>query len=229
MEPQRSDPEGAGATVRHQAAAELRAAILDHEYPPGRRLPERELAERLRVSRTTVREVLGDLRATGLVTLIPQRGAIVTVLARSEAEDLYEIRHRTETLVVEKFVARATDDQVENLQHAVEELAIAAAAKAAASDLLTRRDAIFTVLLDGAQSPALSQLTEGLRARVDVLRASSIADQVRLQQSLDEWRDVVSAVRNRDYTLAIAIYGAHLRKSADVALSYLSEQWEEHS
>ena len=66
----------------------------------------------MNVSRTTVRDVFGDLRAMGLVTLIPQRGAFVALIGRAEAEVLYELRHRVETLVVDRFAMRATGNHV---------------------------------------------------------------------------------------------------------------------
>jgi hypothetical protein len=79
-------------------------------------LTEREVILRSNVSQTTVRDVLGDLRATGLVTLIPQRSAFVILIGRAEAEDLYEVRHRVETLVVGRFAMRATGDHVLRLR-----------------------------------------------------------------------------------------------------------------
>lgn len=227
MDRDRADAASPEKTLRDQAAETLRGAILDREYPPGRRVTERELMDRLGVSRTTVREVLGDLRSTGLVTLIPQRGAVVTVLDRSEAEDLYEIRHRVETLVVERFVSRATDPQVTALEAAIDDLVAAAVADAPASRLLAQRDAVFDILLEGAASPALEQVTQGVRARVDVLRATSIADATRLRDSLQEWRELAAAIRGRDATLALAIYGAHLRKAADVALTSIAAEHQE--
>jgi DNA-binding FadR family transcriptional regulator len=102
----------------------------------------------------------------------------------------------------------------------------AARADASASHLLAQRDAVFAILLEGAASPALQQVTEGVRARVDVLRATSIADATRLRDSLQEWRELAAAVRGRDTTLALAIYGAHLRKAADVALTSLASEEE---
>ena len=67
----------AAAPLRERVIATLREAILDFELRPGQRLIERELIERLGVSRTTVRESLRELDSEGLVTVVPQRGAVV--------------------------------------------------------------------------------------------------------------------------------------------------------
>ena len=66
------------APLREQVIAALRQAILDFQLKPGQRLVERELIEQLGVSRTTIREALRELTAEGLITVIPQKGAIVS-------------------------------------------------------------------------------------------------------------------------------------------------------
>src|ERR671930_1642149 len=103
-----SNSEGAGdlsmrvgrvaAPLREQVLDVLRQAILDFRFKPGQRLIERELIEQIGVSLTTVREVLRQLAAEGLVTTIPQKGAIVASPSRADAEDLYEVRAALEAL-----------------------------------------------------------------------------------------------------------------------------------
>lgn len=88
------------APLREQVIEALRAAILEFGLTPGQRLVERELIEQLGVSRTTVREALRELTSEGLVTVVPQCGAIVSSPSPSEAEELYEARVALESLVV---------------------------------------------------------------------------------------------------------------------------------
>jgi DNA-binding GntR family transcriptional regulator len=76
------------APLRDQVLDIVRQGILDFRLRPGQRLIERELIEQLGVSRATVREVIARLASEGLVTNIPQRGAIVTVLTAEEAADI---------------------------------------------------------------------------------------------------------------------------------------------
>jgi DNA-binding GntR family transcriptional regulator len=61
------------APLREQVLDLLRQAIVEHRLKPGQRLIERELVEQIGVSRTTIREVLRQLAAEGLVATIPQR------------------------------------------------------------------------------------------------------------------------------------------------------------
>src|SRR5690349_4953493 len=74
------------------AADLIREAILDGELPAGARLKEDELAERLDVSRTPVREALRRLEAEGLVVHEPKRGAAVRSYTPEELDDMYRLR-----------------------------------------------------------------------------------------------------------------------------------------
>ena len=107
------------APLREQAVGVLREAILDFRLRPGQRLVERELIEQTGVSRATIREALRQLTAEGLVTIIPQRGAVVVELTQKEARDLYELRATLEALVARLFAERATDEQVAQLRQVV--------------------------------------------------------------------------------------------------------------
>jgi len=80
------------APLRAQAASVLREAILSLSLREGERLVERELIDRLGVSRTTVREALRELESEGLVEVIPQRGAVVRTVSPADAADLYGAR-----------------------------------------------------------------------------------------------------------------------------------------
>src|SRR5262245_9679086 len=78
--------------LRKQAEEGLRKAILSGQYDAGERLKERQLMESLGVSRTLLREALRQIEAEGLVTLVPNRGPVVSVLSYEDAEEIYEVR-----------------------------------------------------------------------------------------------------------------------------------------
>jgi DNA-binding GntR family transcriptional regulator len=80
------------APLREQVLDLLRREIVEMRLRPGQRLVERELIQRIGVSRTTIREALRELAAEGLVTTIPQKGAIVAVPSWRGAEEVYEVR-----------------------------------------------------------------------------------------------------------------------------------------
>lgn len=73
------------------AYAQLKTEIRQGRMPAGFQSPEPEVADRLGMSRTPVREALIRLQAEGLIKLIPRRGAHVLPIERADLEDIYEI------------------------------------------------------------------------------------------------------------------------------------------
>ncbi|MXO55278.1 GntR family transcriptional regulator [Pontixanthobacter gangjinensis] len=75
-----------------QAAKTLRAMIIDGVIPDGDRINEVHLSQRLQISRTPIREGLGQLVAEGFVEIIPRRGFFACPLNANEFSDLYDLR-----------------------------------------------------------------------------------------------------------------------------------------
>ena len=96
----------------------LRNAILKGELKPGERLMEIQLAQKLGVSRTPVREALRKLDLEGLVIMIPRRGAIVADITVQDLNDVLEVRQALEELAVRKACDCATDEQLKALKQA---------------------------------------------------------------------------------------------------------------
>lgn len=215
------------APLREQAAEALRSAIVSLELPPGYRLRERELIERLAVSRTTVREALRELESEGLVTVIPQRGAVVATLSAREAADLYEARVAIEALVVRRFVERAPDPAIAELREAVDEFT-ALSERGTLRDgggnireMLAAKDRFYDVLVRGASSPPLQQLLGSLQARVRQLRATSLSQDGRPKQAAQELRELLEAIAARDVDAAERLSSAHVRAAASTGLGAL--------
>ena len=78
--------------LREVVAEEIRAMIVRGDLAPGERLLEDRLAEQLGVSRNPVREAIRSLEATGLVEVVPRRGAYVSRLDVEDARQLLEVR-----------------------------------------------------------------------------------------------------------------------------------------
>jgi DNA-binding GntR family transcriptional regulator len=208
------------APLREQVLNLVRSAILNLDLKPGQRLVERELIEQLGVSRTTVREVIGQLTAEGLVTMIPQKGAVVSVLSVDEAKDIYEMRAVLEAIAVRRFVERSKAEHREQLKGALSE--VEAAAGLTASDELAAKDRFYEVLLAGAGSSPLTQILSSLQGRVRVLRATSLSVPGRPQEAAAEIREVVEAIFAGDADRAAWACQRHVRNAARIGLEQLS-------
>jgi DNA-binding GntR family transcriptional regulator len=212
------------APLREQVLDVLRQAILDFRLKPGQRLIERELIEQTGVSRTTIREVLRQLAAEGLVTTIPQKGAIVMVPSAQEAADLYEVRAVLEALAGRRFVKHATDDQVKQLRKAFREIERVMRRKNPdIQDVLQAKDRFYDVLLEGAGNSAIRSTLDGLRARVRMLRATSLSQPDRSAETIEEIRAIVEAAEARDADAMADACAHHVNQAARSGLRGLAE------
>lgn len=213
-------PGRVAAPLRDQVLGLVRGAILNLDLKPGQRLVERELIAQLGVSRTTIREVIGQLAAEGLVTMIPQKGAVVSVLSVEEARDIYEMRAVLEAIAVRHFVERATAEHLDQLKAALCE--VEAAADLTAAKELAAKDKFYGVLLAGAASSPLTQILSSLQGRVRVLRATSLSAPGRPRESAAEIRAVVEAILDGDAARAAEACQTHVRNAARIGLEQRS-------
>jgi DNA-binding GntR family transcriptional regulator len=214
------------APLREQVLDALREAILRFELKPGQRLVERQLIEQTGVSRTTVREVLRELTAEGLVKVIPQRGAIVHSPTPDEAADLYAVRVSLESLAVQRFIERAPQEAVDALGETVTELGELISSGVGMLELLGAKDHFYDVLLDGAASPTVRQILGGVQARIRLLRATSMSQPGRPQQMLEELRALVEAIAARESDEATRLCAVHLNNAAAAGVSALPTEGE---
>jgi DNA-binding GntR family transcriptional regulator len=211
------------APLRDQVLAIVRQAILEFRLRPGQRLIERELVEQLGVSRATVREVLALLVSEGLVTVIPQRGAIVSVLSETEAADIYDMRQYLEALAVRRFVERAKPGQISQLRASLEALEQVSGSDTDRLAELRAKDAFYEVLLAGADSRPLAQTLTTLQGRVQILRATSLSQPGRAKQAADELRRVLELIEKGDADGAADACAEHVRHAAKAGLAKLAE------
>lgn len=213
--------ERVAAPLREQVLDLLRREIVEMRLQPGQRLVERELIERIGVSRTTIREALRQLTAEGLVSTIPQRGAIVAIPTAKQAAEVYEVRALLEGAAAREFVENASPQQVEALREAFHAVERASREEEAPRLVLQAKSRLYAVLFDGADNATIRTILEGLQARVSVLRATTLAAPGRLEQSVFEIRAMVEAVEARDPEAAAAAAAHHVRQAAQTLFTQL--------
>ena len=98
----------------------LRQAILRGELKPGERLMEIQLANKLGVSRTPIREAIRKLELEGLVLMIPRTGAEVADITEKSLKDVLEVRRALEELSVKLTCDRITKEELKELEQAAE-------------------------------------------------------------------------------------------------------------
>ena len=104
---------------------DLKDKILKNQLLPGDKLIEMEIASKLGVSRTPVREALKKLEEDGLVTSFPRKSFIVSKISVKEAKNLYIVRKSLEPLAVELLAEKGFNEKTEYFQKVNEDLRVA--------------------------------------------------------------------------------------------------------
>jgi DNA-binding GntR family transcriptional regulator len=205
------------AAARDAAERVLRAAISRGDMPPGHRLVEAELAERIGVNRSSVRLALDVLIGDGLVERIPNRGARVRVVSVEEAVATTECRMVLEGLLARKAAERVTGEQVGRLRAHLSAMRDAVQC----GDLLKYSDLISQLhglVRDTARHPVAAGLVDRLQAQVVRHQFQLSLRPGRPQVSLRELTAVVDAIAAGDPDGAESATVAHFR-SVVAALS----------
>ncbi|HSK99542.1 MAG TPA: GntR family transcriptional regulator [Rubrobacteraceae bacterium] len=100
----------------------LRRMIIEGEYGPDERLIEEQLAERLGVSRTPIRQALTMLEAEGLVEIAPHRGAMVCSFSVEDVRDIYDLRAVLEGYAARRAARRISGEELGRLSELAEEM-----------------------------------------------------------------------------------------------------------
>jgi DNA-binding GntR family transcriptional regulator len=213
-------------TSTERALAALRDLILHGQFAAGARLGEVELAERLGVSRTPVREALTRLAAEGLVELVPNRGARVASWSVSELEGVFDLRSTVEPLLTGHAVTRARPTDVAALDElAADMLAVGLPGHRQDLDALVPLNRRFHGrLVDMADQPVLATALAGAIHAPLQLRNFHAYDEAALRRSLAHHVEIVAAIRAGDPTWARAVMTAHIHNARAVMLRAAREQ-----
>jgi DNA-binding GntR family transcriptional regulator len=204
-------------SLRSRIIDALRRAIETGVLEPGARLIERELCEQLKVSRTSLREALGELQAEGILTYSPTRRLSVSVISPADAENAYRIRGTLEALVVEQFIEKASEDDVAALNQEGERLK-AAYRSGDVDRMLVAKRAFYDRICTGAQNAIAFDIINRLVLRTSGLRRHSLMRSERQQQSIKEIDLLLDAIARRDSEAARRAALQNVANSARSAL-----------
>jgi DNA-binding GntR family transcriptional regulator len=204
-------------SLRSRIIEALRRAIETGVLAPGARLVERELCEQLKVSRTSLREALGELQAEGILSYSPTRRLSVSVISSADAENAYRIRGTLEALVVEQFIEKAGEDDVATLIEEGDRLK-AAYRSGDVDRMLVAKRAFYDRICSGAQNAIAFDIINRLVLRTSGLRRQSLQRRERQAQSIKEVDVLLAAIARRDVDVARKAALQNVANSAKSAL-----------
>lgn len=183
MEPRRAD------TI----AKALEEMILDGTFVDGDRLDEVQLSERFGVSRTPLREALQRLALSGLVALVPRRGAFVRQPGLVELVEMFEVMAELEAVCGRLAATRVSETALAALREANQKCRVALEA-GSANDYFTENETFHKVIYRLSGNGFLEQEALRLQKRLRPFRRLQLRYRGRLAQSMSEHEAIVEAL-----------------------------------
>jgi DNA-binding GntR family transcriptional regulator len=223
-------------------AANLQARVLSGELPSGTRLRQEALAEEFGVSRTPVREALRQLQSTGLVELLPNRGAIVRGPSARDIREAYEVRAELEGLAAELAAERISDRDLLRLREAqalfretVETLIERRARRPAPwkdeSVWVRANDLFHQTILDAAANARLRATIDDLHRSFprDLTWAALSDSSPLLEENIEQHEAVLQAIEERDPAEARRRMVEHVRSAGELVTLHFEQAGSETS
>lgn len=191
----------------------LRQAILKGELKPGERLMEIQLANKLGVSRTPVREAIRKLELEGLVLMIPRKGAEVADITEKSLKDVLEVRRALEELAVQLACEKITPKDIAELKKAAEEFRQIAKEK----DVTQTAEAdvrFHDIIYMATDNQKLMVLLSNLREQMYRYRVEYLKREEAHPILFEEHDEIIRCLEARDKVKATEIVGKHITNQA---------------
>ena len=195
--------------LRDSVYNKLRQMILTGEYPPGERLMEVHLGDKLGVSRTPIREAIRMLELEGLVTMIPRKGAMVSQITEKNMSDVLEVRRALDILCVQLACERISPEGIAELKKAKEKFEEAIDGND--SRVIAQADVEFhNVIIHATGNDRLISLEDSLSLPMYRYRYEYIKDISGHGNLVKEHRKIVGAIEKRNAEAAAEAAGEHI-------------------
>lgn len=189
----------------------LRKAILLGELEPGERLREVELASRMGVSRTPIREAIRMLELEGLVTMIPRCGALVSQITMQGLKDVLEVRTALEELAIRLACDRITEEQLDRLREAMREFEKSTGSKKEVR--IAEADVRFhDIIIEASKNEKLMQMISNLSEQFYRYRYEYVKDAKRHGALIEEHRNMFECIQRNDKDRAAEIMRLHIAR-----------------
>ncbi|MEX2623984.1 MAG: GntR family transcriptional regulator [Acidimicrobiia bacterium] len=219
--PARSSNVKGWGSLAEVAHARLKEAIQAHEFEPGQRMREADIAGWLGISRTPTRDALRQLESEGLLRSAPRRGLVVATLDHHRVSEIYDVRAVLESLAARRAARQATSAEIALLRGNLKRQD-----EADPEDiplLLELNRSFHGGIYQAARNRYLLSTVEALATPLALLRGTTYARPERRIEALEQHRRILAAMENHDGDLAAHLAAEHVRAAEQIRLMNLAE------
>ncbi|WP_134700762.1 GntR family transcriptional regulator [Ammoniphilus sp. YIM 78166] len=201
-------------TTKERVYRQIKNAVLHGQIPGNEIFTEVQLAEMLNTSRTPVREAILDLSKEGLITTVPRKGLQVRKITHSELEQIFLLRTSIESEIMKALTESITDEQLEVLSEIcnLQEEAM----NNNENERFINLDQEFHLnLVRFVKFELVEQVLLNLHDLSQLIGLQAIQKQNRMKEVLDEHRNIIRALSDKDKGLAVEVMIDHLNRTKE--------------
>jgi DNA-binding GntR family transcriptional regulator len=197
-------------SLRERVYLHIKDLILDGEFKTGDRLVERELAERLNISRTPIREALFRLESQGFVKTVPRKGVIVADISEKEIIEVFTILSSLEVLAAKLAVQKLDDETKTKFITYCKKVEECLRNEADFSNLHSELNHL---LYSAAKNAKLYEILSGLSDYIRAFAKTGYKNPGRQEQSMEEHLKIMEAIINQEIEMAEYLTRIHIENS----------------
>ncbi|QCI66758.1 GntR family transcriptional regulator [Phreatobacter stygius] len=200
---------------------QLKAMAVSYEFKPGERLNEGDIAKRLGVSRTPLREALNRLNTEGFLRFTPGKGFFCRELDAHEIFDLYELRKSIELASARLAIRRAKDSDIDALLAFLDATGPDPGERSAI-ELVELDEAFHERLMAMSNNAEMLRVLRNVNARIRFVRWIDM-DRLNRSNTQAEHRAALLAVKARDEAACVSVLEKHIDRRLDQITSAIKE------
>lgn len=200
-------------SLRGRVFNKIRSDILNGRYTKNEALKETQISRELGVSRTPVREAIRQLELEELVTIIPNKGAVVSGINAKDIKDIYAIRSLIEGLSAKWATRSINAEQLETLEEIVY-LSEFHLQKGHIEQLLELDNKFHEILYQASQSKILKHVLSDFHNYVQRVRRTSLSSEERAIKSIEEHKAIVEAIKAKDEAKVENLTNQHVKNTS---------------
>ena len=204
----------------------LRQAILKGELLPGERLMEIQLAEKMGVSRTPIREAIRKLEREGLVIMVPRKGAEVAGISEKILRDVLEVRMTLEKLALRLAFKRQGTDLIEKLE-AAEQAFQDAIEGEKLIDMAEADEHFHFLIYEAADNDKLRELLNSLKENMYRYRLEYLKDENYRRSLMEEHNAIIEAFKANDLEKGLEVTDTHIANQERAVIGRVRQENQE--
>jgi DNA-binding GntR family transcriptional regulator len=212
---------GGSGSLAELAYRQIRDAIRRHEFHPGDRMREADLADWLGISRTPMRDALKQLETEGMLEAAPRRGLVVASLDQQQVTEIYALRTVLEGLAARLAASHASRGEVDALRESLERQRRTPPEEAAA--LAGLNEQFHGMMYRAARNRYLVAALESLESALALLPGTTYSGSDRPGEALEQHEALVDAIEARRDDDAEHLARQHIEAAERIRLRMLSD------